>query len=971
MAAVPTEPPPLVDRQEEVARIAEALDAAERGKGQLLLLRGEAGCGKTRLVQEAVAQAARRGFVTGFGTSLSESVVPYHPWKEVLEGLRLGHILEESPPPKLLGLYVVTAEGEIAAREERENATLPPSAVSAISTDACGHATPHGDLAKDGAFTLLPLDRVRGVALRADGFHLGAILDGREDEALLSDLRDLARELELSSSASVQGKGGNDARAFVRTALRELLEAGKHEGVDYTHSDPKLRQARLFDHVALGLSRRAEVTPQLVAVDDLQWADPSSLALLQYVARNVGESRVLLIGAYRVEEAGVRPHLKDALAKMERDRQPPGLLVSGLPREEMRRLAEVFLGPHVLPGDFLDLLWRETQGYPLFIREVLRGLEADGAIQVRDRAKRLERPAEQLAIPTRVREAIRLRLEKLPKDERRVLDAAAACGTRFTTALLARVAGEEESRVLPNLNNLVRVHGLLRATENGFSFDHPAVQEVAYEVIPEDVRRAYHIEAAEWLELVGGPCEDAAEHYYRARDPRAGQKLREAAESARARYANAEAIRFYRESLELVKGEDERAWILEGLGDACELVGDYDRSIEAHRKLLALLAEGGPAARVRMKLARALEKKGAHPESIAVLEEALAGLGDGDPGDVAMVLAQLGHVYLLRGEYDTALRHLDRSLELSRRLNDRKGVATALCAIGEIRWVRTELDMALAPLMESLEIREEDGPLKELCETRDIIAFVHLDRGDCRQALEHMSMSLAVAERIGDMWRTASSYNTIGLAHLMMGECDLALEFLARSLRMGERFGHTWGIAFNWNFIGLAHLKNGNHDQALAALKRSLKIREGLGDRWGLTWTYCALAEAYCAQGAWDRARECGKQTLDLARQLGLRQKEAAAHRVLGMVSRGQGQWSDAIENFDESLRIFRAIGMMREEAESHYEFGLMWAKKGELGHAREEMASATELFQRLNLQNGVDRAARAQEGWAPSAPEA
>src|SRR3972149_6963453 len=120
MASASASMPALVDREEEVARIAEALDAAERGKGQLLLLRGEAGCGKTRLLQEAVAQAARRGFGTGSGTALSESVVPYHPWKEALAGLGLNDILEEHPPPKVLGLYVATEDGEITVKVERE-----------------------------------------------------------------------------------------------------------------------------------------------------------------------------------------------------------------------------------------------------------------------------------------------------------------------------------------------------------------------------------------------------------------------------------------------------------------------------------------------------------------------------------------------------------------------------------------------------------------------------------------------------------------------------------------------------------------------------------------------------------------------------------------------------------------------------------------------------------------------------------
>src|SRR3989304_826748 len=185
--------PPLVDRQEEVARIAEALDAAERGEGRLLLSRGEAGCGKTRLVQEAVAQAARRGFVTGFGTSLSESVAPYHPWKEVLKGLSLGHILEEPPPPKLLGLYVVTAKGAIAVKAEHEGIGPPPTAVSALRALARGSQPPSAKAVEEGPVRFLALGSHRAILRRGDGFAVSAIDEGREDEAFLSALRALGQ----------------------------------------------------------------------------------------------------------------------------------------------------------------------------------------------------------------------------------------------------------------------------------------------------------------------------------------------------------------------------------------------------------------------------------------------------------------------------------------------------------------------------------------------------------------------------------------------------------------------------------------------------------------------------------------------------------------------------------------------------------------------------------------------------------
>jgi len=674
MAAVPVELPPLVDRQEEVARIAEALDAAERGEGRLLLLRGEAGCGKTRLAQEAAVQAQRRAFATGFGTALSESVVPYHPWREALDGLGLGRILEENPPPRLLGLYVLVSEDGITAKVERDGKGPPPSAVAAARAYVSGTRAPEAEVTEEGRLSFLSLGSHRAIIHRGDGFQILAIVEGREDEAFLSDVRGITRELESSPGESrVVGKAKVGPGTSAEAVLRRFLEMGKYEGIDHVRGDPKLRQARLFEQVALGLSRKSEASPQLVAVDDLQWANPLSLALLQYVARNTREDRVLLVGAYRVEEAGLRPHLKDALAKLEQDRQPAGLLVSGLPREEMRRLAEVFLGPHALPSEFLDLLWRETQGYPLFIREVLRGLQDDGAIRARAGVKRLDRRMELLAIPARVREAIRIRLERLPKGERRLLDAAAACGTRFTASLLAKVAGGDEAGVLSDLISLVRVHGLLRQTEDGFAFDHPAVQEVAYEALPADTRHAHHIAAAQWLELVGGPVEDVAEHYYRARDPHAVPKLIEAAAESVARYGNVEAIRLYEEALELPLSPSETRTVFEGLAAAYDTTGERDRALAIFRKGLETVLGAKDRAFLLARTALVHVEKGEFEPASREGKAALSLVESEDCQEKALALFALGEAARGTGRSTDAFDFHAGALAMRDRVADQEG----------------------------------------------------------------------------------------------------------------------------------------------------------------------------------------------------------------------------------------------------------------------------------------------------------
>jgi len=996
--------PALVDRDEEVARIAEALDAAERGEGQLLLLRGEAGCGKTRLLQEAAGEASRRGFTSGFGTALSESVIPYHPWREALVGLGLARILEEGPPPKLLGVYVVTSKGKIVARAERkESASQIPAAVSMLRAFARGTQEPITSVDGGGPLSSLAAGEHRIVAQRADGCAVGAVVEGLEDEGLLSDLNQI-REVAVFSMEKTLSAGDNRGkeRSAVDEALRSLLDSGKYEGIDYSKDDPKLRQARLFDQIALGLTRKAGLHPQLVAIDDLQWADPSSLALLQYVARNTRKARVLVLGAYRVEEAGARPHLKDALRKMEQERLPAGILVPGLPQGEMRRLAGVFLGPHALPGDFLDLLWHETQGYPLFIREVLRGLQEEGAIRVRGAAKRLERPAEQLAIPVRVREAIRLRLEKLPRAERRLLDAAAACGTRFTAALLAKVAGGEESDVLIGLQNLVRVHGLLRQTENGFAFDHPVVQEVAHVVIPDDIRRTYHVGAAQWLELVGGPKEDIAEHYYLARDPRGAVRLREAAEAAAARYANHEAVRFYSEALDLEKDPERRAEMLEALGNLSDLLGDYEGTLIHVQRALELSA--GPRGKSRLlsmagracimmgKLEAGLKflnesltlVQGENCEEEAIALNNLGILSDrrGDYEDamkyhgqslaireqirdergVAGSLSDIGRVLVKTGHHDAALEHLNRAVEISSRIGNLRWLANHLSVIGGVQLARGEYDKALENYQGSVAIYKKIGDLAALPGVISNIGVVRRQRGDYEAALQCSKEALALAKKLGRAKEVALHLANIADALRIRGEYVEALENLERSVAIEERVGDKHMVALYLCALGDVCFDMGNEGEALKNYEKSVAMQEEMGERMNLSWAFERLSRVRLERGENGEALNAGDRALALAVEMGQKDYAAGAKRALGAVYRELGKWDEAIENLEGSIRVWAELGSPAEEAASFYDLGLLWSRKGDTARAEEFLRKAIEMSEKVGSAATLRKAREAYE---------
>lgn len=1007
MSSTPSATLGFVDRVEEMKRILDALKAARTGKGQLLIVRGEAGSGKTRLVQETAADAEKHGFSVGFGTALAESVVPYHAWKEALEGLGLDTILEEPPPPRLLGFYLLTPKGHIQTKVEREDIDSDLLSGSASMLADSVHDSKAHEVV-EGGLTLMSQEGHNLLLHRGSTSHLGAIVEGREDEAFLADMTALADRAESILSGEDIQYEGEEPDQVIEAQMRQLLDSEIYEGIDYAKEDPKLRQNRLFELIALGLSRKAGSHPICVVIDDLQWADPSSLALLHYAARNTRKTGVLLLGTYRVEEAEARPHLRDALKGMEQEEILAEMDLNGLTREDLPDLAESFIGPHILSDAFLGHLWRETRGFPLFVREVLLGLEDDGEIVSRGVVKRLVCPLDEVALPERVRDVIRVRLSRLPREDRQLLDAAATCGTRFTAALVSRVAGEEEMKVLNGLSAIARVHGLLRPAASGFTFDHPAVQEVLYDGVPTEIRQTYHREAAEWLETAGGPIEDIGEHYYRARDSRAARKLRQAAAIASTKYANDEAARLLGEALELALPE-ERGELLKLRADALEAAAMYEDSLESYRKALDLTEEKYKTAEILGDIGWVCKLRGDYEEAIARCTQALnlvegdgcteesraldilgsayyfkgeqeraieyylgsMNIGEriGNQEVIANSLNNLANIYATRGDFDRCLEYYDKSLNISREIDDQLGIAKSLNNIGTVHFDRGDYETAAECHEKSLAIRQKIGDVHGIAYSFYNLADAHYGRGDFVTALESYEKSLAVSDRIGDQLMTAASSLGIGYIHNIRGDYDAALRCLERSLRIGEETGNRLLLVEVLLGIGDAHRGQGDYAEALESYMEGLELQREADMSLVQCEFYCAMAELHLEMTDWEKAVEFCNLALSSSTKIGRKKVMADSLRLLGMVDRERKKWKESMQNFTESLGLSTEIGGQLEAGKSHYEFGLMWKKKGEPSRAREHLDASIKIYEELNLKRDLERANAARESLQTKPP--
>jgi tetratricopeptide (TPR) repeat protein len=458
--------------------------------------------------------------------------------------------------------------------------------------------------------------------------------------------------------------------------------------VDPAAADPVQARFRLFEAAVALLRAAGERAPLFVVLDDLHVADPSSLALLHFVARNLRGLRALVVGTYRDEEARLSSEVGRVLTDVARE--GAYLPLPPLDRAGIAALVTGAAGCAPEPA-LIEALERATEGNPLFLGELLRLLVARGDLGP------VARPAAALPIPDTVREVIGRRIARLDADTRATLVSASVVGREFSLALLAAAAGLPASELERQLEEADRA-GLVQSPGRGsWRFSHVLVREALYREIDPLARAEAHQRVAAALEASGRGEVVVAEvaHHRLAALPEgdaaaAARAARVAADRAMAMLAFEDAAQLLqrtRQAVQATGSPDPRALceleLLEGMawmraGDgargraACGAAADEARRLGAG-DLLARAALGYGA---ELMLAQT------DPKLVALLQEALVVLPTGAGGWRAQVLARLAATLQPADDVTVPMGMAREAIAMARTLNDPVILRTVLLAGG-------------------------------------------------------------------------------------------------------------------------------------------------------------------------------------------------------------------------------------------------------------------------------------------------
>jgi tetratricopeptide (TPR) repeat protein/predicted Ser/Thr protein kinase len=317
-------------------------------------------------------------------------------------------------------------------------------------------------------------------------------------------------------------------------------------------SNPEGRRYRLFEAVANLLCLISRTRPLLVVLEDIHWADRPTLLMLRHLLRSSQGATMCLLATYRETELDRTHPLSEMLAEFRREEATTRVALSGLTSEQVEQFIHVWTGHEALPR-LTQLVFRNTEGNPFFIGEVLRHLSETGTLEQLESPRR--RPVDELGLPEGVKEVVGRRLARRSEPCNRVLTLAAVIGREFSLSVLQALADVPEDDLLDLMDQALGAKIIQDApgVPGRYTFTHALIRETLYGGLTAARRARLHQRVAQALERLATSSReslaDIAYHYGQAAsigdvDKTVDYAIR-AGEQAAAAFALEEAARFY------------------------------------------------------------------------------------------------------------------------------------------------------------------------------------------------------------------------------------------------------------------------------------------------------------------------------------------------------------------------------------------------------------------------------------------
>jgi predicted ATPase len=686
--------------------------------------------------------------------------------------------------------------------------------------------------------------------------------------------------------------------------------------------------------------------PVVVFLEDLHWADDSSLDAINRLGELAPHQSFLVVSATRHTLFERRPYWGEGLIYHHFIELEP------LSRRESRQLvSEILKLVEETPQSLRDLVVEGGEGNPFYIEELIKMLVESGVIAKGKEHWYVEvERLEQLTVPATLAGVLQARLDSLPTEERVVLQQASVVGRLFWDRVVAYIhaveAGDGGEERVPEALAALRGRELVYRREDSaftdareYLFKHDILREVTYESVLKRLRKAYHALAADWLivhsgERVGEYRGLIAEHLLLGgRKDQALIYLQEAGEAALASFANPEAEIYFRRALDLSPGEAQQARLLAGMGEALRRQAKREESAQAFRKSIELYR--------RMD----------------------------DLDQVAYLYASLSFL-LWRIDYLQAWKACQEGLELLEGAPDSRGLAYLLAEAGRTAHFRAEpIERIEALCQRAITMAEKLGEVEV---QGDALITQAIQFRDISQSINMLEKVVALTESIGPCETVERAHTDLGyLYDTYIIDINAAIRESNKAAEIARQIGDIDGMFFNLSNVGLSQIEQGNLDSVIEDLEEFLRHSATSPAQVDEFLQFCSSYMLF-ARGEWWPALEFFRNEQDKRRKGGNLQDIAQGNLALVLIILDLNCFAGLVDLSEAEAVLLENIEIGWSIPESRYLLVVVYARKDRLMEARTQLTVANETIgeqeynnQKVNRLEAEAELALAEKRWS------
>jgi tetratricopeptide (TPR) repeat protein len=721
-------------------------------------------------------------------------------------------------------------------------------------------------------------------------------------------------------------------------ALLSLLDA-LPEDHPLLQCDPPQRRQRILEALKRVLLRESQAQPVLLVCEDLHWIDTETQALLESLVESLPTARVLLLVNYRPEYQhgwGSKTYYTQ-------------VRLDALPPASAGALLQALLGDDPSLTPLKQLLIARTAGNPFFLEESVRTLVETGVLVGQPGAYRLAQGLPTIQVPATVQAVLAARIDRLPAEEKQLLQTAAVIGTEVPLPLLQAIAELPEDVLHRGLTHLQAAEFLYETylfPERAYTFKHALTHEVAYSGLLQERRRALHARIVEALEALAGDrvaevafgrspdqVERLAHHALRGEVwDKALAYCQQAGEKSLARSAYREAAGYFEQALSVLqhlpdqRSTREQAIDLRlALRNALGPLGDMGRVLAYLREAEALavaLDDPHRLGQVSLFLSNYFYIMGAHDQAIAAGQRALTlAMTSGEVVLQALANYFLGFAHWLQGNYHRAInciRQTVASLDGERR-HERFGLPHLPAVLSRATLAACHAELGI--FAEGIALGEEgrriaaavDHPGSLMVASWGV-GLLALRQGDLPRALPLLAWAMGLCQeadlRSGAWFHLMAP--ALGAAYTLSGCVADAVPLLTQALEQTMATARAGFQALCSLTLGEAQLLAGCLEEAHALAEGALALAGTQQERGNQAYALRLLGEIAVRREPPERALAAVhyQQAHTLAEELGMRPLQAHCHRGLGTLYATTSQQEQACAALSAAIALYRAMDM-------------------------------------------------------------